>query len=68
MASKHARKLEARPPRVEEKIRKEFRLDSNEFGFICAGISNVSSYERSAGYNLSCMLQMYAKTNLSINE
>ena len=39
MASKHARKHEVRPPRVEKK---KFRLDSNDFGFICAGVSNVS--------------------------
>ena len=41
-SSKHARKHEARPPRVK----KEFRLDSNDFGFICAGVSNVGGYER----------------------
>ena len=36
-SSKHSRKHEARPPRVK----KEFRLDSNDFGFICAGLTNV---------------------------
>ena len=40
MASKHARKHEARPPRLG----KEFRLDSNDFGFIWAGVSNVGGY------------------------
>ena len=25
---------------------KKFRLDSNDFGFICAGVSNVVSYKR----------------------
>ena len=35
IASKHARKHEARPPRV--KINK-ICLDSNAFGFICAGV------------------------------
>ena len=40
MASKQAGKLEARPPRVAE-----FRLDSNDFGFICDDLSNVSGYK-----------------------
>ena len=26
--------------------KKKFRLDSNDFGFVCAGISNVVSYKR----------------------
>ena len=33
LAPKHARKHEAHPPLVK-KERKEFRLDSNDFGFI----------------------------------
>ena len=53
MASKHARKHEARPLRVK-KI-KNSRLDSNDFGFI----SNVNGYKRNAYYNLTCMLQTY---------
>ena len=32
---------------------KEFRLDSNYFGFISAGLSNMDGYERNAWYNLS---------------
>ena len=28
------------------KGKKKFRLDSNDFGFVCAGISNVVSYKR----------------------
>ena len=44
MASKHARKHETRPLRVE----KELRLDSNDFGFICAGERNVGGYNRNA--------------------
>ena len=43
-ASKHACKNEARTPLVK----KEFRLDSDDFGFICAGVSNVSRYKRNA--------------------
>ena len=39
MASKHAGKDEARPPRVQS----EFCLDSNDFGFICAAVSNAGS-------------------------
>ena len=38
-ASKHARKHEARPPRGKKK---EFRLESNDFGFKCAGVSKVA--------------------------
>ena len=49
MASKHARKHRIRVtlPPVKKKVRerkKEFRLDSNEFGFICAGVSNLGGY------------------------
>ena len=35
-ASKHARKHEVRLPQVK----KELRLDSNDFGFICAAVNN----------------------------
>ena len=41
-ASKHAREHEARPPQTQE----EFRLDSNNFGFICDGIVSVDSYTK----------------------
>ena len=44
---KHARKHEAHPPWV----RKVFRLDSNDFGFIWAGISKMFSYKRNVRYN-----------------
>ena len=43
-----------------------FRLDSNDFGFIFAGVSNVVSYRRNVWYNLSCVLQIYCR--LSITE
>ena len=56
MAPKHPRKHETPPPRVKKKKEEEerekerkkekFRLDSNNFGFICAGVSNVVSYKR----------------------
>ena len=51
-----------------KKKEEEFRLDSNDFGFIkfCAGISNISGYKRNAWYNLSCLLQGYF--HLSTNE
>ena len=39
-APKHAREHEARPPQTQE----EFRLDSNNFGFICDGVVSVDSY------------------------
>ena len=42
MASEHARKHEARVKK------KEFRLDSNESGFICDGVRNVDGYKRNA--------------------
>ena len=42
MASKHARKYEARPHRVKTKQKKQEvvvpRLASNDFCFICAGV------------------------------
>ena len=47
MASKHARKHEARPLRVKKKVGGEgFLLDSNDFGFICAGVSSMGGYEK----------------------
>ena len=52
LAPKHARKHEARPPRVKLK---EFRLDSNDCGFIWAGVSNMVSYKTNVWYNLSCL-------------
>ena len=44
LASKYARKHETHPPRVK-KIKKEFRLDSNDCGFICAGVHFVGGYK-----------------------
>ena len=43
IAPKHAREHETRPLRVKKK---KVRLHSNDFGFICAGVSNVISYKR----------------------
>ena len=40
-----------RTPPLERK--KKFRLHSNDFGFICAGVSNVVSYKGNICYNLS---------------
>ena len=34
----------------------ELRLESNDFGFICAGVSNMGGYKRNAWYNLSYLL------------
>ena len=62
MASKHGHKHEVHPAR----LRKEFRLESNKFGFICAGASIVGGYKRNVQYNLSCLLQTYC--NLSTKE
>ena len=30
----------------KKRRKKEFRLDSNDFDFICAGVRNVGSYKR----------------------
>ena len=46
---KHARKHQAHPPRVK----KEFRLDSNNSGFILPGVSNMVRYKTNISYNLS---------------
>ena len=46
MESKHARKYEARPPRIKKERKKELRLDWNGFGFICAGVRSVGGYKR----------------------
>ena len=43
---KHARKHETHPSRVKkEKNKEEFRLESNDFGLISAGVSNIVSYK-----------------------
>ena len=51
-ASKHARKHETHPLRVKKK---EFRLDSNDFSFSFAGVSNMDSYKTNVWYNLICL-------------
>ena len=60
IASKHARKHEARPLRGRRRRKKEkkgkkkekkedvFCPDSNGFGFICAGVSSVRGYKITA--------------------
>ena len=45
LAPKHARKHETHPPRVKKKKKKKFRLDSNDSGFICAGVNFVGGYK-----------------------
>ena len=42
LAPKHARKHETHPPRLKKK---EFRLDSNDCGFVCAGVNFVGGYK-----------------------
>jgi len=49
--------------RVCPGYKKRFHLDSNDFGFICADVSNVGGYKRSAWCNLSCLLQTYCHLN-----
>ena len=62
LAPKHARKHETHPPRVKKKKKKkkeeeekEFRLDSNDCGFICAGVNFVGGYKWHALFYLSCL-------------
>ena len=56
LAPKHARKHETHPPRVKKKKKKEeFRLDSNDCGFICAGVNFVGGYKWHALFHLSCL-------------
>ena len=48
LAPKHAHKHETHPPRVKKDLKKrreEFRLDSNDSGFICAGANFVGGYK-----------------------
>ena len=49
LAPKHVRKHETYPPRVKKerkkRRRKEFCLDSNDCGFICAGVNVVGGYK-----------------------
>ena len=35
-------------PDLKKKERKQFRLNSNDFGCICDGVSNVDGYEKNA--------------------
>ena len=51
LAPKHALKHKTHPPQVKKK----FCLNSNDFGFIWAGVSNMVSYKTSVWYNLSCL-------------
>ena len=48
------------PPWVKGKS----RLDSNDFDFIRAGVSNVVSYKRNVWFNLSCLLQTYSRLSI----
>ena len=43
------------PGEKKEEKKKEFRLGSNDFDFIWAGVSNMVSYETNVWYNLSCL-------------
>ena len=53
LAPKYARKHETlHPPRVYEK---EFRLESNDCGFIRAGVNFVGGYKWHALFYLSCL-------------
>ena len=54
LAPKYACKHEMLPSRVYKK-RKEFCLDSNDCGFICAGVNFVGSYKLHTLFYLSCL-------------
>ena len=54
LVPKHACKHETHPPRVKKR-RKEFCLDSNDFGFICAGVNFVGSCKRHALFYFNCL-------------
>ena len=51
------KKTEKKKRKKKERKKKECHLDSNDFGFIHAGVSNMVSYKRNVWYNLSCLLQ-----------
>ena len=58
LAPKHAREQETHPPWVKKKKKKkkkEFCLDSNDCGFICAGVNFVDGYKWHALFYLSCL-------------
>ena len=42
---------------MKKKEKEKILFDSNDFDFVCAGVSNVVSYKRNARYNFSCLLQ-----------
>ena len=52
------------PGKKEKEKRKEFPLDSNDFVFISAGVSNVVIYKRNVWYNLSHLLQTYRRLSI----
>ena len=60
---KHARKHETHPLRVN-KERNEFRLDSNNCGFICVGVNFVGGYKLMTRLVLSELIV----TNLLLSE
>ena len=40
---------------LPRRVKKEFRLDSNDYDFIWAGVSSMVSYKANVWYNLSCL-------------
>ena len=61
MVSKHARKTWG--SRIKKEKEKRVRLDSNDFRFICDGVSNMDGYKRNSWYSLSCLLKTYCYLN-----
>ena len=57
------RRIHPREEEEEEEEEEKFRLDSDDFGFIWAGVSNMVSYKTNVWYNLSCFV-----TNLLLFE
>ena len=45
MVPKHPSQQETHPHWVKKRRKKKFRLDSNDCGFICAGVNFVGGYK-----------------------
>ena len=68
LAPKHPRKHETHPPRVKKRRKKGFRLDSNDCGFICAGVKFVGGYKWHALFYLLFFVTNFTYYCLSTNK
>ena len=66
---KKKRKKEKRKKKKKKKKKKKEEervcLNSNDFGFILAGVSNVVIYKRNVWYNFNCLLQPYCQLSIT---